>query len=138
MQHGEAAQAALHVGIDALEWPDSDAVHKAIIFCAAVVNVAALAGDSQLQEVVGKDMFSAAIRGLTLESNASAQAELVGLLRDIYLRLGTRSATPRQVIRLFNLLYFSTKAQDTEGYVWLGMHQMITCGVQEFFITSWV
>lgn len=137
MQHGEAAQAALHVGIDALEWPDSDAVHKAIIFCAAVVNVAALAGDSQLQEVVGKDMFSAAIRGLTLESNASAQAELVGLLRDIYLRIGTRSATPRQVIRLFKT-NFPTKVHDTEGYLWLGMYPMMMCSVQEFPNTSWV
>ncbi|KAG0582809.1 hypothetical protein KC19_3G087700 [Ceratodon purpureus] len=99
MQHGDAATAALHVGIEALEWPDSESVHKALVFCAAVANVAALVSDSyQLQEVVGKDMFSSAIRALMLESNASAQAELVGLLRDIYLRLGSRHSTPRQVL----------------------------------------
>lgn len=88
------------MGIDALEWPDSEAVHKAISFCSTVVNVAAVASDSQLQEIVGKDMFSAAIRGLTLESNSSAQAELVGLLRDIYLRLYSRTSAPRQVFIL--------------------------------------
>lgn len=98
LQLGEAATAALHVGIDALEWPDSESVHKALVFCAAVTNVAALASDSQLQEVVAKDMFSSAIRALMLESNASAQSELVGLLRDIYLRIGSRLSTPRQVL----------------------------------------
>ena len=98
MQHGDAATAALHVGIEALEWPDSESVHKALVFCAAVANVAASVSDSnQLQEVVGKEMFSSAIRALMLESNASAQAELVGLLRDIYLRLGSHHSTPRQV-----------------------------------------
>lgn len=98
IQHGDAGTAALHVGIDALEWPDSESVHKALVFCAAVANIAALVSDSyQLQEVVGKDMFSSAIRALMLECNASAQAELIGLLRDIYLRLGSRHSTPRQV-----------------------------------------
>lgn len=98
MQHGQAAEAALYVGIEALEWPDSESVHKALVFCAAVANVAALVSDSpQLQEVVG-NMFRSAIRALMLESNASAQAELVGLLRDIYLRLGSRTSTPRQVL----------------------------------------
>jgi exportin-5 len=99
MQHGQAAEAALYVGIEALEWPDSESVHKALVFCAAVANVAALVSDSpQLQEVVGNMMFRSAIRALMLESNASAQAELVGLLRDIYLRLGSRTSTPRQVL----------------------------------------
>ncbi|XP_024381271.1 protein HASTY 1 isoform X2 [Physcomitrium patens] len=96
LQLREAATAALHVGIDALEWPDSESVHKAFVFCAAVTNVATLSGDSQLQEVVAKDMFSSAIRALMLESNASAQSELVGLLRDIYLQIGSRLSTPRQ------------------------------------------
>jgi exportin-5 len=95
MQYGDAATAALHVGIEALEWPDSESVHKALVFCSAVANVATYS--YQLQEVVGKDMFSSAIRALMLESNASAQAELVGLLRDIYLRLGSPQSTPHQV-----------------------------------------
>lgn len=95
MRHGQAAEAALYIGIEALEWPDSESVHKALVFCA---NVAAMVSDyPQLQGVVGNMMFRSAIRALMLESNASAQAELVGLLRDIYLRLGSRDPTPRQV-----------------------------------------
>lgn len=97
MRHGQAAEAALYIGIEALEWPDSESIHKALVFCAAVANVAAT-DYPQLQGVVGNTMFRSAIRALMLESNASAQAELVGLLRDIYLRLGSRDPTPRQVL----------------------------------------
>jgi len=98
MQHQDAASAALRIGIEALEWPDSESVHKAIVFCGAVVNIAVLGNELNLHEVVGKDMFTAALRGLTLASNASAQAELMGLLREIYVRISAQSSAPRQVL----------------------------------------
>ncbi|KAL2644482.1 hypothetical protein R1flu_012069 [Riccia fluitans] len=98
MQQREAALAALHLGIKALEWPDSETVHKAVNFCGAVVSMAAVLTDMELQDIVGRNMFLAAIRGLTLESNAVGQAELIGLIREIYLRLSAHSQNPRQVL----------------------------------------
>lgn len=97
MQQREAARAALLLGIEALEWPDSETVHKAVNFCSAVVSMASVLTDLELQEIVGQNMFLAAIRGLTLESNATGQAELIGLLREIYIRLSAHSQAPRQV-----------------------------------------
>ncbi|BBN01643.1 exportin-5 [Marchantia polymorpha subsp. ruderalis] len=98
MQQREAARAALLLGIEALEWPDSETVHKAVNFCSAVVSMASVLTDLELQEIVGQNMFLAAIRGLTLESNATGQAELIGLLREIYIRLSAHSQAPRQVL----------------------------------------
>jgi exportin-5 len=98
MQHKEAALAALHIGIEALEWTDSEAVHKATPFCGAIVSMVSVLTDPELQEIVGQNMFLAAMRGLTLESNATAQAELIGLLREIYIRLSSHSQTPRQLL----------------------------------------
>ncbi|CAM6084353.1 unnamed protein product [Calypogeia fissa] len=98
MQHKEAALAALYIGIGALEWTDSEAVHKAASFCGAVVSMVSVLTEPELQDIVGQNMFPAAVRGLTLESNATAQAELIGLLREIYIRLASHSQAPRQLL----------------------------------------
>jgi len=54
---------------------------------------------SYLREAVGRSMFSGAMTALTVESNSSAQAELLGLLWDIYFKLGLSglSSAPKEV-----------------------------------------
>lgn len=43
-------------------------------------------------------MFGAALRALTLESNSAVHADLLGLLRDIYVRLSPAGDGPREVL----------------------------------------
>ncbi|KAJ7533944.1 hypothetical protein O6H91_13G072100 [Diphasiastrum complanatum] len=98
MPQGAAASASLKLGIEALKWPDSEAVHKAIAFCIAIVSIATNSNDSGLLDMVGVDMLTAVIQGLTLESHATAQAELLGLFREIYVRLSGYTSSPQQVL----------------------------------------
>eukprot|EP00270_Netrium_digitus_P015700 TRINITY_DN5548_c0_g1_i1.p1 TRINITY_DN5548_c0_g1~~TRINITY_DN5548_c0_g1_i1.p1 ORF type:complete len:427 (-),score=79.47 TRINITY_DN5548_c0_g1_i1:123-1343(-) len=106
-----AAEATLRLGIGSITWPDSEAAHRAATFCTAVVSMLSMAPppdqESQLMHIVSHDMFSAAIQGLTLDSNALLQAELVGILRDILVRLGSHTTAPRQI--LLSLPGFTTE-----------------------------
>mgnify|MGYP006950759855 FL=1 len=97
MQHDIIAKGSLSICIQALKWPDSEAVHKALAFCGVVVTVAAISGNVLLQNFVARDLFTAVIEALTIGSNASAQAELINLFRIIYLLMAQQNAAPRQV-----------------------------------------
>ncbi|CAI5962944.1 unnamed protein product [Closterium sp. NIES-65] len=104
--HPEAAAACIRVAMAAMDWPDSDASHKAVLFNSGLVHMPELLAEpaapaseppAQLREMVGRTMFAAAVQALTLESNAGIQAHIVALLRDIYLRLGPLTSAPREV-----------------------------------------
>ncbi|GJP38320.1 hypothetical protein CLOM_g22773 [Closterium sp. NIES-68] len=106
-QHPEAAAACIRVAMAAMDWPDSDASHKAVLFNSGLVHMPELLAEptaqpsepaAQLREMVGRTMFAAAVQALTLESNAGIQAHIVALLRDIYLRLGPLTSAPREVL----------------------------------------
>lgn len=100
MEHQEIVKASLSICMKALKWPDSEAVHKALVFCGATVTVAAISSNAQLQNFIATDLFTAIIDALTIESNAPAQAELVSLVRIIYLLTAHQNAAPRQVLQL--------------------------------------
>lgn len=97
MNHKDLAVPALRISLEALTWTDSESVTKISSFCAAVVQLAALTKSVELREFVSKDLFSAVIHGLSLESNATASADLVGLCREIFMYLCDRDPAPRQV-----------------------------------------
>ncbi|CAI7883544.1 unnamed protein product [Closterium sp. NIES-54] len=105
--HPEAAAACIRVTMAAMDWPDSDASHKAVLCNSGLVHMPELLAEpaapaseppAQLREMVGRTMFAAAVQALTLESNAGIQAHIVALLRDIYLRLGPLTSAPREVL----------------------------------------
>lgn len=97
MKHKELALPALQISIQAFTWTDGEAVTKVSSFCAAVIVLAISSNNEELQQFVSKDLFSAAIQGLTLESNAVISADLVGLCREIFIYLCDRDPAPRQV-----------------------------------------
>ena len=82
-----------------ISWPDSEAAGKALHFNEGLVYLPELTAEpqSQLREVVGQQVFRAGLQALTLESNAGIQAHFLGLLRDIYVRLGPLTNGPRGV-----------------------------------------
>lgn len=83
--------------LEAFTWTDGEATTKVSSFCASVVVLAVSTNNLELQEFVSKDLFSAVIRGLTLESNAINSADLVSLCREIFIYLCDRDPAPRQV-----------------------------------------
>ncbi|XP_044483250.1 protein HASTY 1 [Mangifera indica] len=98
LKHKELALPALQISIQAFTWTDGEAVTKVSSFCAAVIVLAISSNNQELQQFVSKDLFSAAIQGLTLESNAVISADLVGLCREIFVYLCDRDPAPRQVL----------------------------------------
>ncbi|KAI5071083.1 hypothetical protein GOP47_0013334 [Adiantum capillus-veneris] len=99
IRHHSIAKASLSLCIQALKWSDSEAVHKALIFCGTTVIVAAISGNVDLQNFVATDLFTAIIEALTMDSNSSAQAELINLFRMIYLLMAQQHAAPRQILQ---------------------------------------
>ncbi|XP_062084573.1 protein HASTY 1 [Humulus lupulus] len=98
LKHKGQALPALQICLESLRWTDGEAVTKVSSFCAALVLLAILTNNVELREFVAKDLFSAIIQGLALESNANVSAELVGLSREIFLYLCERDPAPRQVL----------------------------------------
>eukprot|EP00850_Spirogloea_muscicola_P002509 SM000009S23638 [mRNA] locus=s9:1311908:1321866:+ [translate_table: standard] len=100
------AEAALRLATEAMNWPDSDSAHKALSFCNAMAAWPALTtqAGTLLLAAVAKEVFLAGIQGLTLESNSSFQSELVGLLREIYIRLSPFSSAPREILMCLPLM----------------------------------
>eukprot|EP01018_Ginkgo_biloba_P008898 Gb_10620 [translate_table: standard] len=94
----DAAVPALQICIAAFTWPDSEAVAKAVVFCGSVVILAVSTNSVELQQFVAKDLFTAVIQGLTLESNAMIHADLISLCREIFIYLSNRHPAPRQVL----------------------------------------
>lgn len=88
---------ALQITLDALKWTDGEAVTKISSFCGTVILLAILTNNVELREFVCKDLFSAIIQGLALESNAIISADLVGLCREIFIYLSDRDPAPKQV-----------------------------------------
>ncbi|KAL5566976.1 hypothetical protein UlMin_030140 [Ulmus minor] len=98
LKHKGLALPALHICIEAFKWTDGDAVTKVSSFCAVLVLLAILTNNTELRQFVSKDLFSAIIQGLALESNAIISADLVGLCREIFIYLCDRDPAPRQVL----------------------------------------
>lgn len=97
LNHKDVALPTLQISISAFTWTDGEAVTKVSSFCAAVIQLAILTNNVELREFVARDLFSAIIQGLALESNAVVSGDLVGLCREIYVYLCDRDPAPRQV-----------------------------------------
>lgn len=93
----------LKICIEAFSWTDSEAMSKVSTFCGLVVLLAISTNNMELREFVCKDLFSAIIQGLTLESNAFISADLVGLCREIFVYLSNRDPSPRQVGKIYSI-----------------------------------
>ncbi|KAL6544068.1 histone deacetylase [Orobanche gracilis] len=88
----------LKICIEAFRWTDSEAMSKVSSFCGLVILLAISTNNLELREFVCKDLFSAIIHGLTLESNAFISADLVGLCREIFIYLSDGDPSPRQIL----------------------------------------
>ncbi|KGN60841.1 protein HASTY 1 [Cucumis sativus] len=98
LKHKGLAISALRICLDAFTWTDGEAVAKISSFCSTLVLLAISTNDGELNEFVSRDLFSAIIQGLTLESNTFFSSDLVGLCREIFLFLSDRNPAPRQVL----------------------------------------
>lgn len=97
MKHNDLAIPALQICLEAFTWTDGEAVTKVSSFSASVILIAILTNNVQLREFVSRNLFSAIIKGLALDSNAVISADLVNLCREIFLYLCDRDPAPRQV-----------------------------------------
>ncbi|CAN0920536.1 Protein HASTY 1 [Linum grandiflorum] len=98
LKHNSLALPTLQICLEAFTWTDGESMTKVSSFCAAVVVLAISTRNLELQQFVCKDLFSAAIKGLALESNAIISADLVSLCREIFIHLCDRDPAPRQVL----------------------------------------
>ncbi|XP_004291993.1 PREDICTED: protein HASTY 1 [Fragaria vesca subsp. vesca] len=98
LKHQGLALPALQICLEAFKWTDGEAMPKVSVFCGALVVLAIFTNSMELQQFVAKDLFSAIIQGLALESNAFISADLVGHCRDIYIYLCDRHPAPREVL----------------------------------------
>ncbi|ONI04716.1 hypothetical protein PRUPE_6G336100 [Prunus persica] len=98
LKHKGLALPALQICLEAFTWTDGESMTKVSSFCAALVALTISTNSTELQQFVSKDLFSAIIQGLALESNAFISADLISLCRDIYIYLCDRDPTPRQVL----------------------------------------
>lgn len=98
LMHKGLALPALQICLETFTWTDGEAVTKVSSFCAAVVILSVSTNNVELREFVSRDLFSAIIQGLALESNAITSADLVALCREIFFFLCDRDPAPRQVL----------------------------------------
>ncbi|XVF42101.1 hypothetical protein PTKIN_Ptkin01aG0333100 [Pterospermum kingtungense] len=98
LKHNSLAIPVLQILLEAFTWTDSEAVTKVCSFSATVVLLAIFTNNADLREFVSRDLFSAVIRGLALESNAVISADLVNLCREIFIYLCDRDPAPRQIL----------------------------------------
>ncbi|XP_022937919.1 protein HASTY 1 [Cucurbita moschata] len=98
LKHKGLAISALRICLDAFTWTDGEAMTKISSFCSTLVLLAISTKDGELHEFVSRDLFSAIIQGLTLESNAFISSDLVGLCREIFLYLSDSNPAPRQIL----------------------------------------
>jgi len=97
LNHKSVALPALQICLETFTWTDGEATTKVCYFCGVVVLLAKLTNNVELREFVSKDMFSAVIRGLGMESNAINSPDLVNICREIFIYLSDRDPAPRQV-----------------------------------------
>ncbi|KAF8017914.1 hypothetical protein BT93_H2969 [Corymbia citriodora subsp. variegata] len=98
MKRKDLALPVLQMCLEVFTWTDGDAVTKVSSFCATVILLAISTNNVELRQFVTRDLFSAVIHGLTLESNAIISADLVALCREIFVYLCDRDPAPRQVL----------------------------------------
>lgn len=97
LNHKRLALPALQICLEVFSWTDGEATTKVCCFCGVVVLLAILTNNVELREFVSKDLFSAVIGGLGMESNAINSPDLVNLCREIFIYLSDRDPAPRQV-----------------------------------------
>ncbi|XP_059436048.1 protein HASTY 1-like [Corylus avellana] len=98
LMHKGLALPALQICLETFTRTDGEAVTKVSSFCSAVVILSVSTNNVELREFVSRDLFSAIIQGLALESNAITSADLVALCREIFVFLCDRDPAPRQVL----------------------------------------
>ncbi|CAA2977914.1 HASTY 1 [Olea europaea subsp. europaea] len=98
LKNKSLALPVLQICLESFSWPHGEAVTRVSSFCGLVILLAISTNDVELREFVCKDLFSAIIQGLTLESNAIISAELVGLCREIFVYLSDRDPKPREIL----------------------------------------
>ncbi|KAL4323981.1 hypothetical protein GQ457_11G015570 [Hibiscus cannabinus] len=98
LKHKSLAIPVLQISLEAFTWTDSEAVTKVCSFSAVVVLLAILTNNVDLRGYVSRDLFSAVIQGLALESSAFASADMVNLCREIFVYLSDRDPAPRQIL----------------------------------------
>ncbi|XP_068317682.1 protein HASTY 1-like isoform X2 [Pyrus communis] len=98
LKHKGLALPALQICLEAFTWTDGEAMTKVSSFCSSLIGLAVSTNSVELLQFVSKDLFSAIIQGLALESNAFISADLIGHCRDIYIHLCERDPTPRQIL----------------------------------------
>lgn len=101
LNHKNVALPALQFCLEVFTWTDGETTTKVCCFCGVVVLLTILTNNVELREFVSKDLFSAVIRGLAMESNAVNSADLVNLCREIFIYLSDRDPAPRQVSFFF-------------------------------------
>ena len=97
MKHKGLALPALQICLETYTRTDGEAMTKVSSFCSAVVILSVSTNNVELREFVSRDLFSAIIQGLALESNAITSADLIALCREIFVFLCDRDPAPRQV-----------------------------------------
>lgn len=97
LKNKDIAIPVLNLCLDALRWTDADSTSKVSSFCGIIVLLAISTKNIELRQFVCKDLFSAMIQGLALESNATVSATLVGLCSEIYVNFSKEDPTPKQV-----------------------------------------
>ncbi|GJU50085.1 protein HASTY 1 [Tanacetum coccineum] len=98
LKNKDIAIPVLHLCLDAFRWTDADSTSKVASFCGIVVLLAVSTRNIELRQFVCKDLFSAMIQGLALESNALVSATLVGLCSEIYVNFSKEDPTPKQIL----------------------------------------
>lgn len=104
MKHKNVAVPGLQISLEAFRWTDGESVAKVSAFCGTIIALAILTNNVELRDFVCKDLFSALIEGLTLESNAFISADLVGHCREIFIHLADKHLAPRQVGKIPHVL----------------------------------
>ncbi|XP_056842057.1 protein HASTY 1 isoform X2 [Raphanus sativus] len=98
LTHKSVALPALQICLEVFTWTEAEATNKVCSFCGVVLLLAILTNNVELREFVAKDLFSAVIRGLGVESNAIKSPDLVNLCSEIFINLCDRDPAPRQVL----------------------------------------
>ncbi|KAI7734620.1 hypothetical protein M8C21_018964 [Ambrosia artemisiifolia] len=98
LKNKDIAVPLLHMCLDAFTWTDGEAMVKVTSFCGAIVSLAISTNNIELRQFVCKDLFSAIIQGLALESNASSSSNLVGLCCEIFVSFCKQDPAPRQIL----------------------------------------
>ncbi|KAK4767361.1 hypothetical protein SAY86_015111 [Trapa natans] len=97
-KHKSLVLPVLQTCLEVFRWTDGEATSKVSSFCSSIILLSISTTNVELREFVCKDLFSAIINSLSLESNAIISSDLVGLCRDIFAYLSDRDPAPRQVL----------------------------------------